>query len=141
MSTGLLLVTHPGVGDALVDTAASILGELPLATATLSPRKEETPEATQARGIALTKALATDGGGVLILTDAYGATPGNVAVAIGEQQGSPVVTGLNLPMLLRVMNYPYLALDVLAEKAIEAAQDSILQATPAGTQVEAGKND
>ena len=47
--------------------------------------------------------------GVLVLTDLYGASPSNLAARLARL-GTPVrrVSALNLPMLLRVMNYPEL---------------------------------
>ncbi len=131
MSAGILLVTHPGVGDALLATAETILGELPLATATIAPHENETIEQMHGRAASLIAQLDQDSG-VLVLTDAYGATPGNLAVALGQMHHYPVVAGLNLPMLLRVMNYPYLPVPTLAEKAVQAAKESILEATARG---------
>ena len=130
MSAGLLLVTHPGVGSALQATVETILGRLPLATAAFSPGQDEPPETAHGRADALADTLDT-GHGVVILTDAYGATPGNLAVALGRARGYPVVTGLNLPMLLRVLNYPWLTADALAETALSAARSGILQAAAA----------
>ena len=129
MSVGLLLVTHSGVGEALRETAESILGRLPLETAAISPQDCESTEAAHGRADALADQL-DRGDGVVILTDAYGATPGNLAVALGRARGYPVITGLNLPMLLRILNYPWLPMDVLAETALSAARSGILQATP-----------
>ncbi len=140
MSAGVLLVTHPGVGQALIDTATSILGELPLNIHTISPDDNEPIDLTQTRAESALKALDT-GNGLIILTDAYGATPGNLAVTLGGLYSSPVITGLNLPMLLRLMNYPYLPVEILAEKILEAAQDGILQAMPAAGGQQAGTND
>ncbi|MBW3546289.1 MAG: hypothetical protein KY428_11955, partial [Bacteroidetes bacterium] len=53
------------------------------------------------------------GDGVLVLTDAFGSTPSNIAMRLSRQSGVTVVSGLNLPMLLRVMNYPQLSLEEL----------------------------
>ncbi len=133
MKAGILLVTHPGVGDSLIDTTKTILGELPLACISISPRDEETIEAMHGRAREALIEL-DEGAGILVLTDAYGATPGNLAVALGQMHDYPVVTGLNLPMLLRVMNYPYLPVTTLAEKAMQAAQESILQITDRGAE-------
>ncbi len=137
MSAGLLLITHPGVGAALQETAEAILGRLPLETAALSPQDAESPEAAHGRADALADRL-DQGDGVVILTDAYGATPGNLAVALGRARGYPVITGLNLPMLLRILNYPWLSMDALAETALAAARNGILQATPPAT--DTGRN-
>lgn len=129
MSAGVLLVTHPHVGDALRDTARDILKRLPLAVATVSPGQDETPEAARARIESLADGVDT-GDGVIILTDAFGATPANIAVVVGRGRGYPVITGVNLPMLLRVLNYPQRPVEALAETALSAAHNGILQATP-----------
>ncbi|RZU97876.1 PTS sugar transporter subunit IIA [Spiribacter vilamensis] len=131
MSVGLLLITHPRVGDALRDTAQGILQPLPLAIATASPRADETPGATRNR-IELLADGVEDGDGILILTDAFGATPANIAVAVGRGRGYPVIAGVNLPMLLRVLNYPQQPVEALAETALSAAHDGIIQITPPG---------
>ncbi|MDR9432294.1 MAG: PTS fructose transporter subunit IIA [Spiribacter sp.] len=125
MSAGVLLVTHPGVGAALADTAAAIIGHNDLPLAHLSPQEPESPQVTCTRGQSLIETL-DQGVGVIILTDAFGATPSNIALALGRTSANPVIAGLNLPMLLRVLNYLDLPLDVLAQKALSAAQDGIL---------------
>lgn len=129
MTAGLLLITHPGVGDALRETAAGILQPLPLAVASISPGEDETPEATRGRIESLADDIDT-GAGIVILTDAFGATPANIAVAVGRGRGCPVITGVNLPMLLRVLNYPEQSVAALAQTALSAARDGILLATP-----------
>jgi PTS system ascorbate-specific IIA component len=67
------------------------------------------------------------GAGVLVLTDLYGATPHNIAqrVACGGLHTS-VLSGLNLPMLLRVFNYPDDDLHTLASKAAEGGSRGIM---------------
>ena len=67
-----------------------------------------------------------EGDGVLVLTDAYGSTPSNIACRLGARRQVAVVTGLNLPMLLRVLNYPALPLDELKEKAVSGGRDGVL---------------
>ena len=60
-----------------------------------------------------------DGEGVLILTDAYGATPSNIACKLLEHAHANMVSGINLPMLMRVFNYFTEDLETLAHKAAE----------------------
>ena len=67
-----------------------------------------------------------DDEGVLILTDIYGATPCNIAKKLCCRENIRLVSGLNLPMLLRVMNYAHLALPHLAEKAVSGGKAGIL---------------
>ena len=70
------------------------------------------------------------GDGVLILTDMYGSTPGNIACALGQNNRVAVVAGLNLPMLVRVLNYPQLDLHTLAEKAESGGRIGIVPCPP-----------
>lgn len=69
-----------------------------------------------------------DGGdGVLVLTDLYGASPSNLAARVARL-GTPVrrVSALNLPMLLRVMNYAELELEQLPAIAAAGARNGVL---------------
>ena len=75
-----------------------------------------------------------DGDGVLILTDIYGATPSNIACALHSGGGSRVVSGLNLPMLIRAFNYPDDDLTGLVERAREGGTRGIHIHTLAGNQ-------
>lgn len=63
--------------------------------------------------------------GVLILTDMYGSTPSNIANKFARKESIMLVSGLNLPMLIKIMNYRTLSLDELTEKAIDGGQDGI----------------
>jgi PTS system mannose-specific IIA component len=128
MSAGLLLITHDRIGETLLETACATLGNCPLRTRCISVPPEADPDALVRRGEELLGEL--DGGnGVLILTDAYGSTPSNIACRLVKEQRVAVVTGLNLPMLLRVMNYPELPLDELRDKAVSGGQDGVLLVT------------
>ena len=124
MSVGMLLITHGQVGRALVDTAASTLGFCPLDTAVLSITPDSDPDLVDEKARYLARQL--DGGeGVLVLTDIYGSTPANVACRLLNAHRAAVVTGVNLPMLIRLFNYPSLSLDELAQKAVSGGQDGI----------------
>lgn len=69
------------------------------------------------------------GSEILVLTDLFGATPCNLATRLRNsytQHPIRVVAGLNLSMLLRIMNYRELPLDKLAEKALSGAQEGVV---------------
>jgi PTS system ascorbate-specific IIA component len=68
--------------------------------------------------------LASDEG-ILILADSYGSTPFNIATEFIDQTKSKLVSGLNLPMLIRIMNYRLLPLDELKNIAIEGGRRGI----------------
>ena len=71
------------------------------------------------------------GEGVLILTDAFGATPGNVASRLAESERVAVLAGVNLPMLLRAVCYRGGRLEEVAEKALVGGQQGMLQVSGA----------
>jgi len=122
---GLVLVTHAGVGRVLLDTASAIMGPCPLSVELLPVPLDSDPEQTAAEARRLGQKV-NSGGGVLVLTDMYGSTPGNIACHLLKGEDVRVVSGLNLPMLLRIFNYPQLALQALAEKAAAGGKDGVL---------------
>ena len=128
MRCGILLLTHPGLGPALREVAANLLGPgpLPLACRCLEVGYGQDPQALLDTALAVAEEL-DDGAGVLVLTDLYGASPSNLASSLQDRlQCCRRVAGLNLPMLLRVMNYPHLALDALTEVAAAAPRDGAI---------------
>ncbi|MCB1774453.1 MAG: PTS fructose transporter subunit IIA [Gammaproteobacteria bacterium] len=126
MSVGVLLLTHPGVGNAMLHIATRIIGRTatPVKCLEVPPDAPLEPVCEQARS--MLKVL-DRGAGVLVLTDIYGATPHNIAREVAcDQQRSTVLSGLNLPMLVRVFNYPDDDLDTLASKAAEGGTRGII---------------
>ncbi len=65
--------------------------------------------------------------GVLVLTDVFGATPCNVARGLPEDVGVRLLAGVNLPMLLRAVNYLDQPLDELSEKALAGGMQGVMQ--------------
>lgn len=125
MSVGLLLITHEGIAQGLLNTAANMLGDYPLPTQALEVPLDADPSLIQQQGQAFIKQL-DQGDGVLILSDIYGGTPCNIGQKLLTSPLIRMVTGINLPMLVRVLNYPQLKLDDLTKKAISGGQDGIL---------------
>ncbi|WP_374247790.1 PTS sugar transporter subunit IIA [Thermomonas sp.] len=126
MSVGILLVTHESIGSALLAVAARLLRNLPLACEAFEVPFDGDPDALLPRASAAMRRV--DGGhGVLVLTDLYGATPANLAARLARL-GTPVrrVSALNLPMLLRVLNYADLELDDLPAVAAAGARNGAI---------------
>jgi PTS system ascorbate-specific IIA component len=119
------LVTHNGLGDSLVDCIKHVLGEVPLNLKVLSVLSRDEPQRKLVEGQALIKQLDT-GGGVLILADVFGATPSNIGRQLCHAERVMGVAGVNLPMLLRVVNYPLTTLPDLAQIAVEGGRDCIV---------------
>ncbi|MBH1433731.1 PTS fructose IIA subunit family protein [Stenotrophomonas maltophilia] len=126
MTCGILLVTHPGVGTALLDVATRLLRQLPLKTEAFEvPFDADLDVLLPLASAALRRV--DEGDGVLILTDLYGASPANLAGQLARL-GTPVrrVSALSLPMLLRVMNYPEQGLDQLPATAAAGTRNGAI---------------
>jgi len=125
MSVGLLLITHKNIASHLLDTARLMLDTCPLATRALEVPLDYPIDDVLAQAKLYIDTLDT-GNGVLILTDIYGGTPSNIAKILSEKYNCRLVAGLNLPMLIRILNYPQLNLEDMALKAISGGHDGIL---------------
>ncbi len=122
---GLLVITHNNVGGALFDAATSVLGNCPLPYEILPVSQNCDPEERFEKAQSCLKKLNPADGGVLVITDMYGSTPSNIATRLAANNVT-IITGINLPMLVRVMNYPKLSLDKLANKAVSAGQTGVI---------------
>jgi PTS system mannose-specific IIA component len=126
MSVGVLLLTHAGLGGALVGAARGVVGALPLRIEVVEFANGDDVAAYGHRAARAMRGL-DDGDGVLLLVDLYGSSPSNVAADIGRQgTATRRVSGLNLPMLLRVLNYPEQTLDELAATAAAGARSGVV---------------
>jgi PTS system mannose-specific IIA component len=125
MSVGLLIITHDQLGASLLQTATTMLDVCPLDAKALAVHNKDDPDQLLERANKLAREL-DDNDGILVLTDIYGSTPSNIAVRMLKNGGTMVVAGVNLPMLIRILNYPQLNLEELAEKALSGGRDGIL---------------
>ena len=125
MNVGVLLITHDNIGAALLQSAIDVLGVCPLPAAALSAPTGCNPDLVLEDAEQAARKL-DSGDGVLVLTDLYGATPSNIACRLSDSRKIRVVSGLNLPMLIRLLNYPDLNLDELTHKAVTGGRDGVL---------------
>ncbi|MFC1560747.1 PTS sugar transporter subunit IIA [Pseudomonadota bacterium] len=129
MNVGILLVTHGQIGHQLVATAETIFCQGMASVACVSVPANINPQqlGRYADQIRDTMAEQDTGAGVLVLTDVYGATPDNLARYFTEQGNARVVSGVNLPMLLRVLNYSRQSLQQLCDIAVAGGKSGIKQ--------------
>ncbi len=126
MAVAVLLITHGRLSQNLVETVTEMLGgRLSLATDVLEVRTVQDTELLVKQGLRLTEKL-DQGDGVLLLTDAFGSTPSNIANKVAQAGRCRMVAGVNLPMLIRIYNYPKLKLDALARTAVEGGQRGVM---------------
>jgi PTS system ascorbate-specific IIA component len=122
---GVLLVTHGEIGTALLASAAQILGGAPAQVLTLSVWRQDDPDDLVLRGRELLEQL-DDGDGVLVLTDIFGATPGNVASRLLDDGHVEGVSGVSLPMLLRVLTGRNGSLAGAVQRALSGGAEGVV---------------
>lgn len=97
---GVVLVTHGQLAAELLNAAEMIVGDLPRFAAVSIGWHDDVSLAHEAIARAIAKVDA--GGGVLILTDMFGGTPCNLAMTFLEENKVEVLTGVNVPMMIKL---------------------------------------
>lgn len=122
---GILLITHNGLGDSLVDCVRHVMGDVSPNLRVLSVLADDDPQRKEEEGRELMAQLDT-GEGVLVLSDLCGATPFNIGRRMFQLGRAAGVTGVNLPMLLRAICYSHRPLAEVARKALEGGRECIV---------------
>ena len=108
---GVVVVTHGQLATELLNAAETIVGDLPRFAAVSIGWHEDTEDARAEIAQAIERVR--QDGGVLLLTDMFGGTPSNLAMTFLGQDRVEVITGVNLPMLIKLAGAPEQA-DLLA---------------------------
>ena len=125
---GILIVAHGAFGEALIHSASHVLGKRPLRVRQVGVTVHDDPEAILPQARQLVHEL-DEGDGVLVLTDIYGATPGNIALRLlapGRVEG---ISGVNLPMLVRALTYREQPLVAVVQKALSGGTEGVVHMT------------
>jgi mannose PTS system EIIA component len=122
---GILIISHGALGESLIHAASHVLGKRPLRVRQIGVTVHDDPEAILPLAREFVREL--DGGdGVLVLTDIYGATPGNIAMRLLQKGRVEGLSGLNLPMLIRALTYRGEPLATVVEKARSGGVEGVL---------------
>ena len=99
---GALVVTHGHLGQELVAAAEMIVGEISHIQAVTIGWHDDVNDAQ----VDIEKHISEveSGSGVLILTDMFGGTPSNIALSFHNPGTVEVLTGVNLPMIIKIAN-------------------------------------
>jgi PTS system mannose-specific IIA component len=97
---GVVVVTHGQLAIELVNAAEMIVGDLPQFTAVSIGWHDDVTDAREDIAQAIERVRADSG--VLLLTDMFGGTPSNLAMTFLEKDRLEVITGVNLPMLIKL---------------------------------------
>lgn len=97
---GVVLVTHYRLGDEFLQALRLILPDAPVFASVAVDPGQQVEEMRKAIAAAL--AEQDEGEGVLVLTDMFGGTPSNMGLSFLDEHHVEIVTGLNLPMLIKL---------------------------------------
>jgi PTS system ascorbate-specific IIA component len=122
---GVLIVTHGEIGTALLSSASQILGQATPQVATLSVWRQDDPDDLVLRARELIEKIDA-GDGVMVLTDIFGATPGNVVSRLLEDGRVEGVSGISLPMLLRVLTSRNGSLKAAIQRAMSGGAEGVV---------------
>jgi PTS system mannose-specific IIA component len=100
---GVLVVTHGQLATELLNAAEAIVGDLPHFAAVSIGWHDDVEQARTEIAETIAR-LGTEG--VIVLTDMFGGTPSNLAMTLLEEGRVEVVTGVNLPMLIKLAGLP-----------------------------------
>ena len=100
---GILVITHRQLGEAFIDCTEFVLGERPPALEAISVDLRENAGDLHRKIESGIKKLKADDG-VLILTDMFGGTPSNLSYSFLEDGRIEVISGVNLPMVIKAVN-------------------------------------
>ena len=123
---GIIIVSHADYGSAMLRTAEFILGPQSDCSSISVDVGQEVSETVRRLNDAAQRL--DKGAGVIILTDMFGGTPTNLALSLLATHKVEVVTGANLPMLLKVFSAREKSLEELAQLAGEAGSKGIVVA-------------
>ncbi len=122
---GILLITHDTLGEALLQCACHVLNKRPEQIMQLGVAAGDDPNDLLPLAKKLLKLIDT-GEGALVLTDIYGASPSNLAGKLLQPGKVEGLAGVNLPMLLRAINYRDKGMGTLISRATGGARDGVI---------------
>jgi mannose PTS system EIIA component len=125
----ILIIAHAPLAHALRSCAMHVFPDCAPHVAAIDVQPNLPPDETLAMArVALDQLSRPAGiGGVLVLTDIFGATPSNVAQRLVDGVKSRLITGVNLPMLLRSVSYRHEPLEALVSRAVIGGTQGVMQ--------------
>lgn len=125
MSTRIFIIAHTPLAHALRECALHVFADCAHSVLALDVMPQASPDATLAQA----QLLLEPGGDTptLVLTDVFGATPCNIAQRLVQGRQASLVTGVNLPMLLRAVCYRTEPLNTLVQRAVVGGTQGVMQ--------------
>ena len=126
---GILIIAHAPLANALRQCALHVFPDCGNSVAAIDVQPNLSPDETLGSArIALDQLTSQPNvKGVLVLADIFGATPSNVAQKLVDGVRTRLITGVNLPMLLRSVSYRHEPLDTLVSRAVIGGTQGVMQ--------------
>lgn len=121
---GILVIAHAPLASALRECALHVFPDADTAIRALDVPAQQSPEDTLQAAQRLVEQLGTPH--TLVLSDVFGATPCNVASKLIDGVQTRLLTGVNLPMLLRAVSYRHESLDALVSRAMLGGTQGVM---------------
>ena len=139
----ILIIAHAPLAHALRECALHVFPDCGAHLAAIDVQPNLPPEETLATARISMDQLSRlpQVKGVLVLTDIFGATPSNVAQKLVDGVKSRLITGVNLPMLLRSVSYRNEPLEALVSRAVVGGTQGVMQVAITAPQNQTRRND
>lgn len=139
---GILIIAHAPLANALRSCALHVFPDCGPGVVAIDVQPNLSPEETLGSARIALEQLSRQPQvqGVLMLTDIFGATPSNVAQKLVDGVKSRLITGVNLPMLLRSVSYRHEALDSLVSRAMVGGTQGVMQVAVTAPQNQPRRN-
>ena len=122
---GIFIIAHAPLASALRQCVLHVFPDNPAGVVALDVQANSPPEDTLAQARILFNQMGTSH--ALVLSDVFGATPCNVAQKLVDGVHSKLISGINLPMLLRTVSYRHEPLDALLVRALAGGKEGVMQ--------------
>ncbi|MCW5655971.1 PTS fructose transporter subunit IIA [Hydrogenophaga sp.] len=122
---GIFIIAHAPLAGALRQCVLHVFPDATDAVAALDVQPNVPPEESLAQARAMLRQMRLPQ--TLVVADVFGATPCNVAQKLIDGVNSKLITGVNLPMLLRTVSYRHESLDALISRAMIGATQGVIQ--------------
>jgi mannose PTS system EIIA component len=122
---GIFIIAHAPLAAALRQCVLHVFPDSAPAVVALDVQAQMPPEETLAQARIMLTQLGTPD--TLVLVDVFGATPCNVAQKLVDGVHTKLITGVNLPMLLRTVSYLHESIDALVARALVGATQGVMQ--------------
>jgi len=134
MSNTIFIIAHAPLANALRDCAMHVYPECAHEVIALDVQPDAQPEETLRLANQALENVPL--GGLLVLTDIFGATPANVAQKVVGSRRAKLIAGANVPMLFRAVSYRHESLDDLVARALAGGTQGVMQVAIAAPQTQ-----